>query len=138
VQTSVAAHAVLVPHRQAPDASQVSAFAPHATQALPSAPHWAVERVVTQPVGEQHPDEQFTASQMQAPARQYCPLGHAAPLPHRHVPATHASAVIPHDTQARPMVLHEENAGVMQLPAAEQQPAGHEVASQTQVTPTQR
>jgi hypothetical protein len=71
VQTSVAAHAVLVPHRQAPDASQVSAFEPHATQALPSAPHWAVERVVTQPVGEQHPDEQFTASQMQAPARQY-------------------------------------------------------------------
>jgi hypothetical protein len=36
------------------------------------------------------------------------------------------------------MVLHDANAGLMQLPAAEQHPVGHEVPSQTQVPPTQR
>jgi hypothetical protein len=137
VQTSFVAHGTPVPQRQAPEASHVSALAPQATQAAPAAPHWAVERV-THVIPAQQPEGHTVASQTQAPLTQRWPVGHAGPLPHWQVPPTQAFAVCPHETQARPMVLHDESAGLMQLPAAEQHPPGHDVPSQTQTPAAQR
>jgi hypothetical protein len=47
-------------------------------------------------------------------------------------------AVEPHETQARPIALHELTDGATQFPAAEQHPDGHEVESHTHTALTQR
>jgi hypothetical protein len=63
---------------------------------------------------------------------QRSPAGHAAPPPQVHVPPEHPSADAPqseHDAPAAPQVLEPRE--VQTFP--EQQPLGHEVASQTQL-----
>jgi hypothetical protein len=109
----------------------------HETQPAPPVPH-ALTFPTLQVAPAQQPDGQDDASQMQVPAAHRWPAAHKPPpLPHRQTPLSQRSALVPHATQAEPLVPHCEVVGEMQvLPL--QQPDGHEAALQTQTPPTHR
>src|SRR5256885_748431 len=130
-----APHAGPAPHVHAP-AVQPSAVEPHAVHAPPAVPQAAAEGVVhvlpaQQPVGHDVP------SQTHAPPRQCCPALQGGPVPHLQLPPVQLSAVTAlQAVHAAPPVPHAARDGVVHTVPA-QQPAGHDVASQTQVPPTQ-
>jgi hypothetical protein len=128
------------PHRQAPVAVQVSVLAgSQALQLAPPVPHVPSARglqveFVQQPVGQE------VASQMHELPEQRWP-GPQAPLaPQEQVPAAEQPSAdfASHEVQAAPSVPQVPMELAWQAFAAEQQPVGHEVASQTQVPLEQR
>jgi hypothetical protein len=123
------AHAVPVPHRQAPAAEQLSERASHTAQLEPASPQVASERVshalfLQQPLGQE------VASQMHNPLAQRWPPTQAGPEPHSQFPvspqrlalvlsqARHAAPPAPQ--VASPDTLHS---------SPWQQPPGHDIAS---------
>ncbi|MCA3012385.1 MAG: hypothetical protein INH41_08295 [Myxococcaceae bacterium] len=99
-------HAAPVPHAH-PPAVHRSARAPHVVHAPPLAPHCAAVVGVTQVFPAQQPDAHDVASHTQLPDTHRCPLPHAGPAPHRHVPLAQPSAVVAlHAAQAAAPVPH--------------------------------
>jgi hypothetical protein len=113
----------------------------HAVQAEPPPPHWVSDGEMQtaprqQPLGQLVP---LQAPPVQIPLLQICPGPQAGPAPHRHRPpalqvlelsasqATHVSPPMPQVMRLR----------VLQVEPT-QQPAAHEVASQTHWPPTHR
>lgn len=91
----------------------------HAKQAPPSTPHWPVVRLVTHVEPAQQPAPQVVESQpVQARLVQVCPPAQAA--------------------QVAPLFPHDEPLVPARHAVPWQQPVGHEVESQTHVSPTQR
>lgn len=87
---------------------------------------------------EQQPVGQEVESQTQPPFKQRKPVGHGAAIPHAQTPfGVQRLAVIPHMTHVPPPDPQLASECARQLDP-EQQPPGHEVASQTQLPPTQR
>lgn len=128
----------LVPQRHAPPASQRSAVVVlQATQAAPPAPHAASEGVV-QIAPEQQPLGHVVASHTHPPSTHSWPAAQAGPVPQRHSPSAHESAIAEsqatHAAPPAPHVVLELARHV--LPS--QQPLGHEVASHTHAPPAQR
>jgi hypothetical protein len=109
----------------------------HAVHDAPPAPHAFTLGEVVQPAGEQQPLGQLVASHSQMPVRQWKPLGHAGPWPHRQPPALQLSAPTPQATHAVPLAPHSPAPGFVQLAIAQHPPA-HDVASHTQLPLRQR
>ncbi len=113
---------------------QVSAFAPQAKHVAPWMPHDAVERVRQAPPWQQ-PVGQLVASQPQRPFTHRWPLGHGELAPHMQTPLVQTFEVMPHETQAPPLMLHVDSPALRQPPAAEQHPEGHVEALQLEPPP---
>jgi hypothetical protein len=125
----------------APVTEQLSALvASQATQVSPSKPHDANDGGSMHTPLAQHPFGHDASLQVHVPPSHTVPAPQGGLVPHMHAPvaASQVSALAAgHATQAtpaRPHVLGER----AWHPAAEQQPFGHETASQTQLPPTHR
>lgn len=107
-------------------------------QAPPLVPHVAVVRVAQAPAAVQQPEGHEVESQPHTPEMHRWPLEHEAPAPHMQTPVVQTFAVVPHEMQAPPLVLHEPCDIATQLRAAEQHPFGHVEPSQIQTPRSQR
>jgi hypothetical protein len=137
-----AAQAALAPQVHEPFAAQVSVLVrSQVVQAEPALPQVVGLREVHAPPAQQ-PLGQLVALQappVQLPLVQVCPTAQAGLVPQRHAPVAQLSALVTsHEEHDAPLVPQAPIAAVMQTPAAEQQPVGQVVASQTQPVPTQR
>ncbi len=98
---------------------------PHAPVVLPG---WHV-------LPWQHPVEHEAASQMHLPLEHTCPLPHAVLPPQVQAPVTEQpSPVVPQFVHIAPPVPQAIAEGVVHV-VPEQQPLGHDAASQTQLPP---
>jgi hypothetical protein len=132
------AQAAPSPHRQAPNAEQLSERASHATQVEPATPQAATDRV-EQVAPLQQPLGQEVASQMHWPPTQRWPPTQAAPAPQTQAPAALQRSALPgsHVRQAPPFAPQVASAiGLQTFPL--QQPPGQEDASHTQAPFMQR
>lgn len=107
----------------------------HATQAAPPVPQAETDGAA-HVVPWQHPDEQDSASQVQAPPTQCCPGAHAGEPPHLRTPLTHESAVREQSRQTPPPAPQADGVGLMQVEPW-QQPEGQLAELQTHTPPAQ-
>lgn len=106
---------------------------PQVKHALPLFPHWVADGGVRHDAPAQQPDGHDAALHTHVPATQAWPGAQALPPPHRHWPPLQLSLRRPHATHAPPLEPQlAVEAPDWQTPP-EQQPDGHDVASQTQV-----
>ncbi len=120
-----------MPHLQPPAVQRSAAVALQAVHAPPPTPHADTE-ATRQPLVSQHPALHEVALQTHAPATQLRPAAQAAPAPHLHAPPEQVSACCGlQPVQASPLVPHAVAVGIVHV-APEQQPVGHDVASQMQ------
>jgi len=141
VQWLPVAQGALAPHMQAPVAEQLSAaVVSQATQVSPSKPHDANDGGSMHTPLAQQPFGHDASLQVQVPPSQTVPGPQGGLVPHMHVPvAASQMSALPaaqatQATPARPHVLVDR---AWHAPP-EQQPPGHETASQTQLPPTHR
>lgn len=130
--------APVVPHSQVP--VEVQALLENALQAMqtwPPLPQWLASSAVMQRPPEQQPVEHEVPSQMQAPALHRWPVPHAAPTPQPQTPLTQLSLCESQGAHIAPLAPHALALRVVQV-VPEQQPDGHDVASQTQLPIEQR
>lgn len=124
------AHAAAVPQAQLPLA-QVSPVRPHATQALPLAPHFAAPVPVMHSAPLQQPLAQLVASHTHWPPTQRWPMAQAAAVPQVHAPLVHPLARVGSQVlHTAPAAPHAEaEVGVTHAPLR-QQPVAQLVWSQ--------
>jgi hypothetical protein len=124
------------PQTQAPFwQALLPSWARQLTHAVPIVPQEKFVDVMQAPVTEQQPLGQETPSHWHSPAAQCWPTGHGLPLgPQRQLPmASQRSARTGSQTrQATPAVPHAAVVSRVSHAPPEQQPFGHETASQTQ------
>jgi hypothetical protein len=129
-----APHAAIPPQVHRPVFTlQPSAFAPHAVQVLPPAPHWFALGLVTQVPPEQQPDGQLTESHWHMPDTQRWPAPQVTPAPHWHMPIAQLSDIALHATHAAPPPPQAWVVGGVTQVLPEQQPDRQLVESQTQL-----
>jgi hypothetical protein len=125
------------PHVQVPVAEHPSAVTPQLTHVEPLTPQKEAVAGDSQFDPEQQPLGHELESQMHAPSEQICPVPHAAPDPHEHAPEVEQwfAFVGSQETHMFPSVPQLESDAVLHV-VPEQQPAGQDAASQTQLPPT--
>ena len=129
-------HPVLQPVELQSDGHTPAVHEPvlQATQGPPPLPHKAVVLPGSHVVPLQQPLGHDVGSHTHAPLTHFWPDAHGPPVvPQVHLPPdVQVSELMPQETHAAPPLPHVEREGASQV-APEQQPEGHEVASQTQV-----
>jgi hypothetical protein len=111
---------------------QVSAVMPQLAQASPATPQLAGE-ATKQVLPLQQPVRHDWALQpVHMPALHTCPMVHAAPPPHLHMPPTHWLAAAAQFTQIPPPVPHAATEPMTHTPLV-QHPVGHDTRSHTHI-----
>jgi hypothetical protein len=135
------AHCGLAPQRHSPATHTLASAGSQKVHTVPPEPHASVVPPAWHTFASQQPVGHDVPSHTQAlEVLQRCPAAHAAPAPHPHWPdARHVLLVVVEQfwhalplTPQLPVVLGLTHAPPMQ------HPAGHDVASHTQVPPAQR
>jgi hypothetical protein len=128
-----------LPALQSLHAPPAQTRAPQPWQAAPPLPQLSWSVPGRQAVPAQHPWGHDVGSQTQAPFAHRCPAAHGGPDPHWQTPDVEQTSLLPlgQVRQARPPVPQVGTDRGWQV-VPEQQPLGHEKASQTHAPPAQR